>query len=507
MKVKDEHEVEQDYGQTLKYLSIFGGAQGLSVLLNMLRTKIASTLLGVSGQTIIALSNRTIQMFSDATGLSLSFSAIRAMSNAYENGDESLVRQCVKVVRSIAFLTGIVGMLLMLVVTPFISEWIFENSSKYFESRFLLLSPVVFFMAVSNGEIAILRGVRQFNKVAFYSVATSFISLAIAVPLYFIAGVGGVFPAIFFTAFFQMCVLLYFSLPLYAYRVSPFSVKLLREGLDMIKLGAGYIFASIFTSFGLWFVCALLSFFGDGETAGLFNTTFVMISMLPGVLFAALDSEYYPRLSGVASNVLVRNRMINEQVEVQLLVQSPFLIAFMVAMPLLIPLFYDGRFVPAVAMTQLALLGMFMRTMTYPISFLTLSQGGTLVFVLLESIYNILFVALAVLGYLIFGFCGVGIGIALAHIFDFLVVYSVLKFKYKLCLSVNVARYFFVQLPLFIAMAIMVLCDVSGYLYWSVGVVCALLSAMASLYYLRKKASLPDGVKHFYKKILRVFKR
>ena len=110
------------YRHTIKYLGIFGGAQGFSMLLNMLRTKITSVLLGVAGQSIIALSNRTIQMFSDLTGLSLAFSAVRRMSDAYSNGDEAVVEHCVKVVRSIAFLTGLLGTLLMLAVTPLITK-------------------------------------------------------------------------------------------------------------------------------------------------------------------------------------------------------------------------------------------------------------------------------------------------------------------------------------------------------------------------------------------------
>ena len=491
------------YGRVLKYLGIFGGAQGLSILLNMLRTKIASKLLGVAGQSVIALSNRTIQMFSDATGLSLSFSAIRALSDAYENADAAVVERCVKVVRSVALFTGLLGMLLMLVVTPYISDWIFEDSSVYYSWRFLALSPVVFFMAVSNGEIAILRGTRQLNKVAIYSVATSVVSLLVAVPLYFFVGIGGVFPAIFATAFLQMCVLLYFSLPLYAYRVAPFSFAVLREGIDIVKLGAGFIFASILTSSAMWLICALLSNLGDGESAGLFNTAIVMITMLPGVLFAALDSEYYPRLSGAVENIALRNRMINEQVEVQLLVQSPLLVAFMVAMPLLVPLFYDGEFMPAVSMAQIALVGMFMRAMTYPVSFLTLAKSDTLLFVLFESIYNVLLVALVVGGYVAKGFIGVGAGIALAHTLDFLLVYSVLKFRYSLKLSGNVARYFFMQLPLFLAMAFCVAWGFSGWYYWTAGTVCVLLSSVASVCFLRKYTMLPDAFKRLYRKILR----
>ena len=78
------------YRHVVKYLGIFGGAHALSVVMNVLRTKVSSVLLGVEGQTIITLSTRTVQMFSDGTGLSLGFSAVRKISDVFENGDDVL---------------------------------------------------------------------------------------------------------------------------------------------------------------------------------------------------------------------------------------------------------------------------------------------------------------------------------------------------------------------------------------------------------------------------------
>ena len=477
MGESNDNSVEQgSYGRTVKYLGIFGGAQGVSMLLNLLRNKVASVLLGVSGLSVIAIFNRTIQMFSDCTGLSLAFSAIRTMADAYENADAHVVERCVKVVRSVAFLTGLVGMLLMLSVTPFISEWIFGENHTYYLPRFLMLAPVVFLMAISNGELAILRGIKQLNKVAVYTFATALISLLVAVPLYYAMGVGGIFPAILITAFLQMVVLLHFSCPLYRYSVSPFSAKLLREGWDMVKLGAGYIYASILASCAMWFICAMLSDIGDGETAGLFTAGLAMVTMLPGILFAALDSEYYPRLSGVAKRISVRNGMVNEQVEVQLLIQSPVLMAFMVAMPLLIPLLYDSEFMSAVVM----------RTMTYPISFLPLASSDSLLFLGLESVYNVMLVLFVLAGYSSSGMLGVGAGVALTHIVDFAIVYAVAHFKYGFSLSRRVVLYFIIQLPLMLAALSFSFMQPCGLFYWLGNGACVLLSSLVSLYFLHK---------------------
>ena len=494
------------YRQTIKYLGIFGGSQGLSMVFNTVRNKFASVLLGVSGQSVIAIANRTVQMFSECTNLSLSFSAVRRLADAHENSDEETLLHCIKVVRSMAFFTGISGMLLMLLLMPLISGWIFESNDGYFLPRFMLMSPVLLFMAVANGELAILRGVKRFNKVALYTLATSFLSLAVSVPLYFVFGIGGVFPAILVTAFFQMCLLLRFSLPLYRYRISPFSMKLLLEGIDIVKFGAGYIFASIFTSVAMWLLFAVLSDLGDGETAGLFSAGFMMMTMLPGILFAALDSEYYPRLSGVASNPEVRNRMVNEQVEVQLLVQSPLLMAFVVAMPLLVPLLYDDAFGPAVMMAQVAMLGMFMRTMTYPISFLPLSKGDTSVFVALEIIFNSMLVGLVALGFWLHGLLGAGVALALVHTLDFLMVYMVSRFRYDMRLSGEVLQCLFMQLPLFVfTVAVVMLCE--GWCYWAMSALCLMSAVSVTVYMLNRREIMPEVLARYANRFIRIFRK
>lgn len=495
------------YRHIIKYLGIFGGAHGASTILNILRTKISSILLGVAGQSIITLSNRTLQMFSESTGLSIGFSAVRKISDTFENADPVSIARCIKVVRSIAFTTGIAGMLLMLITTPFINDWIFEESSDYYLPRMMALSPAVLFMAISNGEIAILRGTRHLNSIALYTLLTAAISLAITVPAYCLMGIGGIFPAILATAFVQMCLLLKLTRPHYRYKISPFSLSLLREGVDMIKMGAGYIFASIFTSLSMWLTCAVLSDIGNDETVGLFSAGFVMVTLLPGMLFAALDSEYYPRLSGVAAKNDICNRMVNEQIEVQLLVQPPMLMAFALAMPILVPLFYRQDFAPATAMAQLAMFGMFMRTMAFPISFITLAKNDTVVYVIMEAIYNILFVVLIVAGYSCKGLIGVGAGIAILHTFDFAMVYAVTRHRYGLKLSKNAIRYFLMQLPPFAGIIVVSqLCD-SGLSYWLMGCTCVILSALATLHILNKQSVMPKSISRITGRIKRLFKR
>ena len=68
------------YGQVLKYTGIFGGVQGLNVLIGLVRNKCAALLLGPAGMGLVTLFNTTVTFISQATHLGISFSAVRHIS-------------------------------------------------------------------------------------------------------------------------------------------------------------------------------------------------------------------------------------------------------------------------------------------------------------------------------------------------------------------------------------------------------------------------------------------
>ena len=486
-----------EYGRVVKYLGLLGGAQGLSLLVNLLRNKIASTLLGAVGLGLIGLYNRTVQMFSDCTNLSLSYSAIRKLSDTYENATAEDLAHYVKVTRSIALLTGIVGMLLFVMFSPLVMKYI-SDGSDYSSWYFVALSPVVLFLAVSGGEVAVLRGVRQLNSLAIYTLWSSFVALFVAVPVYFFFGVAGILPSILIIALLQMLGVLYNSVRLFEYKVAPFSLRLLRDGVEMLKLGAGYIYTTILTSCSVWMIYSMISNIGGDAELGLFSSGYLLLSMLPSVLFAALDSEYYPRLSGAFGNVKVRNTMVNEQIEVHLLVQTPIILAAVAVLPFLFPILYSGEFLPAVAMTRFAMFGLLFHILTYPISFMPLSKGEVLVFILQETVYNVANVTLVIIGYRFWGLEGVGIALLLARMLDLTVAFSISYFRYGFRLSPCSLGYAFASL----AFAVMAFCSVfcmHGLLSWICSSVVVLMSVAFSGYFLARHGDI-------FNKILKRFK-
>lgn len=490
---------DNDYGRALKYLGIFGGAQGISMLLSMVRNKFASVLLGAAGLGFLSLYNRTIQLFSDFTGLSLGLSAVRRLSDAYCNEDSASVAHCVEVVRSIALMTGMAGMLLLLLLSPLVASLMFGDSS-YYAIRLAMLSPVVLFIAVSNGELAILRGVSQPAKIAMYTLCTAVCSVLVTVPLYYILGLGGIFPAIFLVSFFQMSSALFFSTKLFRYKANPFHFRLLREGLDIVKLGAGYIYASILVSASVWVVCQVLSDIGSDTATGLFSAGYLLVGMLPSILFAAFDSDYYPRLAGIISNVSKRNKMVNEHIEVHLIIQLPVILGVIALLPWLLPLLFTYEFMPALSMVQIAVFALLFHVMTYPVSFMAVSKGDTITFAVQETVYNVLFVSLLLLGYIYYGWLGAGIGFAIARLADMLLVCSIAYFKYGFRLSRRAVRYF--ALALSLGLLLMALVSFAGNSAWGIASRFAVVavSVALSLYALSRHGNI-------FKKIMKRFSR
>lgn len=492
------NEKQNGYTRVVKYMGMLGGARGLSILLGIVKNKVAAKFLGTSGVGVIALCNRTLQMISDATGLGLSFSAVRSLSQSYNKSEED-VRHCVKIVRSMALLTGLLGMFLMLAVAPLVNEWSFDGDRSLL-FRLILLSPVLLFMAVTNGEIAVMRGTQKLKKITVYTIWGAFPGLLVSVPLYLCIGFDGIFISIFLVAFIQMCIALSLSCSSYSYKVSPFSLSIIKEGVDIAKLGIGYMFVTMLNSLVMWVIYAMLANWGNDDVAGIFNAGLVMMMMLPDILFSAIDSEYYPRLASVIEDNRKTHHVVNEQIEVQLLVQSPLLMSFVSVLPVLVPLFYDTAFSPAIPMAQIAMFGMFMRTMTHPISYMTVSKNATLTYVILETVYNIILLLFVLFGYLLLGFVGVGLGIALAHTLDFFVVWLVNRVKYGLRLSNAVWRNFLLQMFLFISVILVSFyCD-SHLLYVLLLTLLLLLSYAVSLKNLKRMA-LFGKIKSYFKNL------
>ena len=140
-------------------------------------------------------------------------------------------------------------------------------------------------------------------------------------------------------------------------------------------------------------------------------------------------------------------------------------------------------------------------------SFLSLVNNDTLLFVLLEGVFNIMLVAFVVIGFLHGGYVGVGAGIAVTHTLDFVIVCTVARMRYGMRLSADAMRCFAMQLPLFVAVVAVALSGGHGWCYWVSGGVCVLVSATVTLYMFSRMSVLPASLARMVNRIFRIFRK
>lgn len=482
-----------DYNHIIKYTGIFGGVQGITLLASILRNKLVAVLLGPGGMGLISVYNTVIKLLNDSTNLGISFSAVRNISEISAEENPARLEEFIRVVRSWSVLTGLFGMFVCIVLSSQLSYWTFDNYD--YVSSFVWLSPVVALTAFSGGELAILKGVRKLRQVAFTSLLGALATLLVSVPLYYIWGVKGIIPSLVLAALALTWIVCSRSFALYPFRWPGSWKKDISSGTGMVRLGVSFILAGILGSGVEYVIRAFMLRTGSIDAVGLYNAGYAVTVTYAGMVFTAMETDYFPRLSAVNRDVIQRNLVVNRQIEVAVLLIAPLLVAFLVFLPFILPLLYSSKFLPVIGMAECATLGMFFRAVALPIAYISLARGDSFVYFILELVYDVCFVGLIIWGFELYGLAGTGVAISIASFADLLIIYFCARWKYKFRISKSVFGLFFLQIPWGIAAFSLTFLE-KGIGVWAGSIACFLLSAAISLYLLHKKTSLLQSVRN-----------
>ena len=217
------------------------------------------------------------------------------------------------------------------------------------------------------------------------------------------------------------------------------------------------------------------------------------------MVFSAMETDFFPRLSSVNNDVVATNLTVNRQIEVSLLIVSPMLATLIVGLPILIPLLLSSKFLPMVGMAQVAVFAMYIKAISLPVSYLTLAKGDSLGFMVLEAIYDVLLVLLIILGYHLWGLYGTGVALSVSYVLDVLLVGGYAYWRYHYCVSTQVLQYAAIQFTLGVSVYIVTLVD-NPLIYWSLGTLICLASLFVSISILHQKTSLWSALTNKIKK-------
>ena len=371
-------EQQTSYRQIMKATSLFGGVQVFQIIISVIRSKFVAVLLGPAGMGVVGLLTSTTGFVSALTNFGLGTSAVKNISESNATQNEQRIATVITVMRRMVWITGLIGAIITLVLSPWLSQVTF--GSKDYTLAFVWISITLLFNQLSTGQMVLLQGLRKLQNLAKANLFGSIVGLFVTVPLYYKFGVNGIVPVIILTSITTLFFSWYF-----ANKVKVKSVKVtkditIKEGKEMLVMGFAISLSGLATVASAYLLRIYISRTGDVADVGLYTAGFTIIGTYVGMIFTAMGTDYYPRLSAVAHSNELCKRSMNQQAEIALLILAPILIAFLVFINWAVILLYSTQFIAVTGMVYWAALGMFFKAGSWAVAFVFLAKGASRLF-------------------------------------------------------------------------------------------------------------------------------
>lgn len=460
------------YDHVLKYTGVFGGVQGLKMLVMLVRNKLTAKLLLPVGMGLNAVYMNIAELINSATNFGLSFSAVRHISEIFEEGTQEQVERYIMVVRTWCVWTAILASALCLLLSPVLSYFFF-NESLAETPLIMLLSVMLFAMPIEAGECAMLKGMRRLKTVATIESISVVATLLTTIPFYLLWGINSVVYSLVLTQVVIALIHLHFSVKVLPYKVALFSKEMLHEGMGLLRLGIPYVLAAFA---GAMSTALIFGYLEDHGQIGLYKAGYSLMVTCAGMVFVAVEADYFPRLSSVNNDTVKMNKTINQQIDVCLMLVSPLLIAFILALPIVIPLLLSSKFMPIVPMCTCASFYMFLRGIAVPLEYTALAKGDSKMYLLMEIMYDVLCVLLMRVMFDYYGLVGAGWALSISVALNIFIVYAVYHIRYGCVLSLRTLQLTVFQLACL--GCVVILCFIPN--LWVRYILGALLLALSS---------------------------
>lgn len=492
----NEETTDTSYDHVLKYTGVFGGVQGLKMLVSFARNNLTARFLGEFGMGLIGVYNSISEFLVSASNMGLPLNATQRAGELFDDGSNVEIEHFVMVVRTWVLWTSVFATVLCLCASPLLSYFFFKNSWDF---HVLLMIPVAVSFLLAEGECAILKGLRQVRKVAIIEGMVALLTIALTIPFYYYMGLKGVVLGLIFSTLSSFVTHGFFSFKLVSYKVSPFSREVFHEGFPLIRRGIPYVIAGISSTALNLFIPAYILHSGDTTMSdvGLFRSGWILMVSYAGMAFVALEADYFPRLSSVNQDIERMNQTINQQINVCLLVLTPILILYILFLPTVINLQFGESFMVILDMSLCACFYTFFRALSLPLGYSTLAKGDSLVFLAMEVAYNIFFGVLIWLLYNAYGLVGAGIALSVGALYDIVMALLVCRYRYKVKVKRNTWLIFFFQfICLFVTFLLCISSNIE--LKYFFGGVAFVVSFLYSIFHLSKRSDfLRQIYQHF----------
>lgn len=422
------------YRSIIRHTALFSGVQGFQILIAAIRVKVVAVLLGVEGMGIMSLLNSTLLMLQSVTGLGIERGAVRELSRH----EESQKPQAMATIRHWSLLAALGGAVVMLSLAPTLSRWTFGNED--YAVAYMWLSLALLADTLSKTELAVLQGLQKLRLLARCNLVGSFMGLVISLPVYYVWGVNGIVAGIIAYPACLLAAAVYERrhVGMRAKRQSP--AVSVRAGKELVMLGIMLTISGFVGTLSAYLFNIYLNNFGSTQDVGLYHSGFGLIDKYVAVLFVAMLTDYYPRLSAVYTNNAEVRHILTRQTNVAVLVLVPIVAGFITTAPLIVRIFLSSEFLAVIPFLLWAILGMVFKVPATSLAYILIAKGDSRMFLLTEVISWTTILCFNIVGYELWGIEGIGIAFLGGYASYFIMMMVVCARKYGITLRPDTVR-------------------------------------------------------------------
>lgn len=413
IQTTENHSVTSKYRNIFKATSLFGGLQVYQILIAVIKSKFAAVLLGPSGMGIIGLYQSALQLIQSLSAMGLSSSAVRDVSEANGSNDRQRINRVVTVLRRLVWYTGTLGMIIVLILSPFLSKSTFGNYD--YVIPFMFLSVTLLLDQICSGQRVVLQGMRRLKHLAKASAYGVTASLIISVPIYYIWRINGIVATLVINSILTLFFTWLFSKKIEIEKVSLTTKQTFHEGSLMLKMGWAMSLSFIMAYLSSYILRGFIRYQGGTEMVGYYMAGFTILTTYVGMIFTAIGTDFYPRLAAVNKEQSKVNELVNQQGELASLILGPILVICVVFMPIVVRILYSDEFIISTDYILFAVPGMMFKLGSWVVAFQFVAKADMRLFIINEIAAAIYMLLLNILGYICWDLIGLGLAFSLGY--------------------------------------------------------------------------------------------
>lgn len=424
------NETDNSHKTIVKATGVFGFVQVIKMLVSVVGAKFIAVFLGPVGIGIFGLLNNTIGIISSLTSFGINLSSVREMSLAHAEKDIEKFSRRFIVLERWSIVIGVFGGLITFFLSSFLSQITF-GSDKY-QLWFVFLSINFILTGLSSSRIALLQGMRMIKSIALSNLIISFCITAISIPIYYYFRLDGMIPVILLSSLIVFVVNFYFTRNVAVLKLSISIRETIELGKPLLKLGFFLSINVIFGQICTYIIRLYLNY--NGSTAavlGFYEVSSVILLSYVGMVFTAMSTDFYPRLTAISSDNNKVKSLVNDQIEIALLIITPIITALYFVAPLFIEMLYSKSFFGVLLIFKAALFAIIIKAIIWPLAFIILAKGENKLYFKQELLGDALNISTTIVLYHFFDLVGIGLASLLNFIVYGFYVHYIIKKKFE----------------------------------------------------------------------------